>query len=70
MLGNMKRETLCELYLTGLRDLELDIYFLPLHDPTKFPDLPWSSLIRLRPITVVLNREAEDYGDAIPFGQS
>jgi len=66
----MEREALCEPYLTGLRDLELDIDLLPFYDLTEFPNRSWSSLIRLRPIAVVLDREAEDYCDAIPFGQT
>jgi hypothetical protein len=70
MLGNMEREALRELDLTDLRDLELNIDFLSLYDLTEFPNRSWSSLIRFWPVVVVLNREAEDYCDAIPFGQA
>jgi len=70
MLGNMERETLCELDFTDLCDLELDIDFFLLYDLTEFPNRSWSVFVRLRPVAVVLNREAEDYCDAIPFGQA
>ena len=70
MLGNMERETFCEHDPTDLGDLELDVDLLPLYDLTEFPNFSWSSLIRLRPVAVVLNREAEDQCDAIPFGQA
>jgi hypothetical protein len=70
MPSNMERETLCKPNLTDLGDLELDIDLLFFYDLTKFPNFSWSSLIRLRPIAIILNRETEDYCDAIPFGET
>jgi hypothetical protein len=70
MFSNMEREAFREPDLTDLGDLEFDIDFFAFYDLTEFPNFAWPSLIRSRPVAVVLDRKAEDYGNAIPFGQA